>query len=76
MVCKLGFYNLHQRNRKKDFKLGFKLFYCNFACSTNPFFKRGGHAGNGEAAGVFASNNTTGEPNENNSFRAALVPSV
>ena len=76
MMCKLGFIIYIKEIDKKDFNLGFKLFYCNFACSTNPFFKRGGHAGNGEAAGVFASNNTTGESNENNSFRAALVPSV
>ena len=50
--------------------------YCNFACSTYPFFVRGGRAGDGEAAGVFASSNATGGPSENDSFRAALVPSV
>ena len=50
--------------------------YCHFACSAYPFFTRGGRAGDGEAAGVFASYGTAGEPNEHSSFRAALVPSV
>ena len=50
--------------------------YSSFAYSGSPFFVRGGRYGNGEAAGVFASGGTAGEPYEHNSFRAALVVPV
>ncbi len=48
----------------------------NFGCASNPFFERGGYYADGEAAGVFASYYTAGEPSAYYSFRAVLVVSV
>ena len=50
---------------------------CNYSnvvsSSSNPVFKRGGNYNNGTNAGVFASNNNSGDANSNNSFRPVWV---
>jgi len=43
----------------------------NFVNSTNPWFIRGGNANNGSNAGLFNSNRTNGQANNNNGFRSA-----
>ena len=48
--------------------------YSVLACSSYPFFGRGGNYSFGAGAGVFCSNNTYGSSNSNNSFRAVLCP--
>ena len=52
---------------KITLKIGFKLNSC------KPFVKRGGNVNNGANAGVFYSNITNGNSNNNNGFRPALV---
>ena len=54
--------------------LGIKLHYPNLCNASNPFVKRGGNYNNEANAGVFYSNNTNGNSNSNNSFRAVLCP--
>ena len=48
--------------------------YSHFVSSSNPWFERGGVAGNGSGAGVFASGRTYGSTGSNFGFRVALLP--
>ena len=48
--------------------------YPDLCYASNPFVKRGGNYNNEANAGVFYSNNTNGNSNSNNSFRAVLCP--
>ena len=48
--------------------------FSNFVDSSSPWFERGGVAGNGSGAGVFASGRTYGSTGSNFGFRVALLP--